>query len=263
MPTDFSQQIALLEEILNRDFSPEAREAYRQKETERFQKRKWIKPIEDMVNDLLLERVFIKQTTLNYISRGGQQLVLRLDGDWVAKAANHYQLKESYVVKTCPHYIPGMLDTIDILNKEFGFDIPVCVARFRYENGQLRIKIGDEGYGAFMIAPDLTKNGKYLVRDIIPDEDFKQFSNGTQVRKEYERYSKRLLELYNQLEGYHKDTEFRARINPHAEDSSAETAIRKIFFLKIDPTTNTAEVVPGDFNHFFIYKRERDKRQHS
>lgn len=261
MELDFNKQTQALEEILKMHDS-EARDFYKKHFLELYNKKKLrFKSPGKAVEDLLSRMVFIRKDSPAFLAEGDSQLVLRLDTNWAAKAANYLKFGNFYCINIQPNYTSRSIDTLNLLNNEFGFSLSLTVVKFGCEEGHLKLSAANNTYGAFMIVPDLTEGGKYLVRGIHPKEDFKVFKNGVEMKANFDKYLKRLLELYCQCQGRYKNTEVAAFINPVSKDgSSEETAFRKMFFIKVDLKTGNGQIVPGDFNHVFFYNRARDKR---
>lgn len=254
MQADFSEQIRALEDILKKD-SAEATIKYKQQLTCAYKQGKiWgsFRNPEAVVDEQVFCRAFVKKDSPAYLTKGDHQLVLRLNKGWVAKAANYFEWEDFYRIKTASP--PDPRDTLEVLKKEFGFDIPMITVEFEYKGDNLTLRIDKEGTGDFMIVPDLTEGGKYIVKDIEAEEDFTQFLNGDTLRKNLGRYITRLVELYGQYSGGKVDG-WNAELHGHIEkEGNPEGAIRRMFFLKIDPNTQHGEIVPGDFNHVFFYK---------
>ncbi len=253
----FYRPIKELEKIINSESTDSVRNLYRtQCMAALDEDEKSDQDLLDYLDYNAGKTIFLRKDSERIIAGGDSQLVLRLNKGWAAKAANHFEFHDFYAIKTCPSYCPHSTYAAEFLNQEFGFEIPMTTAEFYYENGHVKFKIDARGYGTFMIVRDLTEGGKYLVKDIAEDEDFSKFNNGDVLKEFFGEYISRLIDLYYKYERVSgtdlRNSRLRVGIDHHVQEGP-EGAMRRMFFLQIDPETNTAEIVPGDFDHVYFY----------
>ncbi|MFH0978458.1 MAG: hypothetical protein V1837_04110 [Candidatus Woesearchaeota archaeon] len=246
----FTEQIGKLEEIIAQNRTEEIVAARRKFHAE------WCAACgcdtTDLIEDFLSDEFYLRTDSRRYLNRGEGQLVIKLDDRWVAKAANHFKFKKYYVMHLSPNYTPKQHDMMTFLYQEFGFDIPAISGCLKNKEGKAQWY--PSTHGTFMIMPNLTEGGRYLVRDIRPREDFKAFKNGQEIKQVFLHYMEKLDQLYHKYED--NKQEWSVRIGRHNEKGSHSDAFRKMFFLQV-ATDHTAKIVPGDFDHACFYRTKR------
>ena len=129
----------------------------------------------------------------------------------------------------------GLPPTIHSL-ESMGFDVVF--------HEQFRISIGRDSRFYFTIAPNLCEGG-YKVED-ADGFDFARLKNGNELREQFEGGVERIL----------SDVEagkYELEISSHAKEGTSSEAIRRIFFVQYDPTTNKGErLVAGDLDHLVL-----------
>lgn len=247
MEHDLAEQIGILESILNEDSTEEVRQLYKQEFDKEY-------PEHPFTRKESLGMVFISKGNPHYLARGGKSLVLRLDGSYVAKSNKHFLWNNYFVVDNRTAFTPRTSETVELFRSEFGFNsLFASLVKFEHEEGMVRVFADKRGYGYFMIMPDFTENGKYIVRDIMPYEDFSRFSNGSEAEAKFNQYVGCLIEMHQQWRNG-KLPGLKIEIDGHVEKGDPGGAFKRMFFLKINAATNTAKIVGGDFNHAVFYK---------
>jgi len=267
MEGDFTPQLRALEEIFNSHYR-DLRSAYRQQCMEKCDFPAGSDP--DVVVDEALNGVngvvFLPTSSPAYMTRGYKQAVLRLAGGLACKSANYMEFGESgdtLAIWSAPKHRPHASDTVGVLNRVLKLDpplkAPVMVDFEAYGDG-VTFRPGEDGFGTFMIVPDLTEGGRLSVTDILnPDGDFGRVINGHVLRTVYEGYVDTLNRLYTQCTGTGVDG-LMADVDSHFKGKGpegADDAIRRLFFLQIDPQSGTGRIIPGDHNNVYFYPRER------
>lgn len=267
MAHDFTPQIQKLENILRKGPCQEHRTAYG---TYLFAKKvygskgiRYLAPNEfdehsidrarRWSTDTSFNTIFIDKKSPHILTLGNQQMVLRLDDNWVAKAIRHWAWDGVYILgATSFEYGPMLTSTMDFLEQEFGFQIPRKVLDYRYcDSG---VELIESPHGLFMIAKNHTEGGKYLVED-ISDETIDRLQNVDEVRSTVEGIMDQLESIYNKSQL--QSSSLTGSIDRHLDDG-VRAALTKMFFLKINPKTQTGELTPGDFDHVVLYDTSLD-----
>ena len=242
--TPLQQAIIRLEDILNREW------ALRGNALEEFIKQVFDRNphFDDM--DFLRQEIMpslyaIRKNAPEIIVRGSRQLVLSLGYSYVAKIRIKGETSSHYVSATVFTFEPYLVKTPQTL-KESGFEVPEHhYLGLENENGRFRIgEIGCE----CVIAEDLTENGKYELRE-VEDKNLCQLKNATELRGQLARAMKLLYELYKG-----SNPTYVLKINHHATKEGPQQAFRHMFFIQINPNTNTGKIVLGDLDHVFLYR---------
>lgn len=276
MSHDFGPQIQRLEAILNEDFSRFTMWRFEQQvlieEFLRSTKRghilnRYIKNrnlrrhiplalsrIKRNAVNMCKHVAMLRQDSPDYMNQGTHQLVLKVDDGWVAKAVSYREYGRLYALGyQTRHYGRETSGTIDLLQERLGFKIPYRVVQCTHNHQGIRIS--EEENGHFMILEDHTENGRYIVRD-VEDVDLDELNNAAQVRDTLRGYVSRLFEVYEQR----KQLGLEACVGRHNTGKDIIPELTKVFFLKIDPSTGNADVVPGDFDHFQLFYTKKRLR---
>lgn len=248
MDQDVSPQIQILETILNEETTPELRKRYREYFNSLYHRS------HPLTQEELDDKFFVRKNSPHLWKLGRSSVVLRLDENYLAKSVSYGSWQDYWIASEGRKFGPWALQTIQLVNQELGLNTAAALAKATYQHG--KVHVSQEDYGSFMVMPDFSENGRYQIRDIGPQEDFSRFSNGEEVQRTIEAYLDRLLAIYDQIKSG-KLPEMKAAFDGHTEIDGPRGSFRRIFYLKIDPAANIAEVVAGDFNHAVLCKAEK------
>tara|TARA_Y100000310_G_C20589376_1_gene767156 strand:- start:738 stop:1379 length:642 start_codon:yes stop_codon:yes gene_type:complete len=210
----------------------------------------WLPGYWDSMADRLTKKtLFLQKDPI--IQEGRQQIAIGLQNGWVAKV-RAFSYEGVYTVNTGPTYSGHPLETMDLVEKFLGHNIPRQLLAVVRDDSGIRLEEASK-YGQFMLVPDVSEGGRYIVRDIEPDEDFSQFRNGAEVMRVLDSNLAVMMDLYEHADEFGLETEF----DGHVEQGPLG-AIKRMFNLVIDPESGDAFVYPVDFDHLVIHKKETD-----
>ncbi len=180
------------------------------------------------------------------ISRGENQSVIRLDGQYVGKIATLKMSNNLFV----NHYEGDIVDSTNNW-KELGFNVPQ--QEFYYLRSGEKFSLSQEksDYSdrpKVIISPDIAEDGRYKIITYKIKNAWK-LKNGEELINEYQ-------------EGFYKIKDIESNPVKYAlqalghvgSNGSIDKAIRHMFLLKIDPIKNTGELILGDTDHLLLYK---------
>ena len=127
--------------------------------------------------------------------------------------------------------------------QDLGFEVPEH-HYFRLKQTDDGIELKESGYGRdFVITPDLSETGIFKVED-VEDKHFHQLANGEDIRRQLNTQLEILRNLYG---GNHP--QYKMDLNGHVSSDGPDEALRHMFFVVINATTNIGHLVMGDIDH--------------
>ncbi|HLD43404.1 MAG TPA: hypothetical protein VJB08_05470 [Candidatus Nanoarchaeia archaeon] len=189
---------------------------------------------------------YFRKEAPEFRTRGTNQMILGLDQGYVGKTRLYIETSNHYVLYAIRIYEPDLGKTLEIL-EGLGFDVPEHhYVGIEHKDGNFKVEDGDFG---FVIAHDLTENGKYRVED-VEGKHFETLSNGAELRQQLIDASRILQEIYDK-----KNPLYAGEVNGHVTDEGPQEAFRHMFFTQIDSTANTGKLVLGDLDHVILYRK--------
>lgn len=190
---------------------------------------------------LVEDSFYMRKDAPEIFSSGTGQIVMSLDDMFVAKFIPAASDGSHYVIRS--GYYPGVLESHFAL-ADLGFPVVEHYYVGVVRNGDKFRIGGDKPH--FAICRDLRESGKYIVQEAYA-RILNRLANGPQLRKELKKSLEKLDRVRKgRVKGFY------ARVNDHATNDNPRNALLHMFFVQIDPKTNTGKLIIGDLDHVFV-----------
>ena len=213
------------------------------KEYLRFLQEKY--PGEQWVSSVAEDSFYLRRDMPEIMMRGTNQIVFYLSDGYVCKATtiNDKVVLSTHHIFANGDYATASESTIRVL-KELGFEVPEHHYIEVQRVGE-SFKVKEHGL-AFVIATDLSEDGRYKVEDVTA-EHFRYLNNGQELQRQFKQGVKRLLDIHR-----HKNMLYSMSINGHGTMMEPQEAIERTFLIQIDSVTHTGKLVLGDLDNLSL-----------